>query len=42
MIEGTQGITIDSSSANIELKGNQISLKATPASPSTAAAVPST
>ena len=28
-IEGTQGITIDSSSANIDLKGNQISLKAT-------------
>ena len=29
MIEGTQGITIDSSSANMELKGNQIALKAT-------------
>ncbi len=28
-IEGTQGITIDSASANIDLKGNQISLKAT-------------
>ena len=29
LIEGTQGITIDSASANMELKGNQISLKAT-------------
>ena len=29
LIEGTQGITIDSASANIDLKGNQISLKAT-------------
>jgi phage protein D/phage baseplate assembly protein gpV len=28
-IEGTQGVTIDSASSNMELKGNQISLKAT-------------
>ncbi len=40
LIEGSQGITIDSASANMELKGKQISLKATPASPSTAAAAP--
>jgi phage protein D/phage baseplate assembly protein gpV len=29
LIEGTQGITIDSSSSNMELKGNQIAIKAT-------------
>jgi phage protein D/phage baseplate assembly protein gpV len=29
VIEGTQGVTIDSSSANMELKGNQIAIKAT-------------
>jgi phage protein D/phage baseplate assembly protein gpV len=29
VIEGTQGVTIDSASANMELKGNQIALKAT-------------
>jgi phage protein D/phage baseplate assembly protein gpV len=29
VIEGTQGITIDSSSSNMELKGNQIAIKAT-------------
>jgi phage protein D/phage baseplate assembly protein gpV len=29
VIEGTQGITIDSASANMELKGNQIKIKAT-------------
>ena len=29
MIEGTQGITIDSSSSNMELKGNEIAIKAT-------------
>ncbi len=28
VIEGTQGVTIDSSSANMELKGNQITIKA--------------
>jgi phage protein D len=31
LIEGKQGITIDSSSANLELKGGQISIKATQA-----------
>jgi phage protein D/phage baseplate assembly protein gpV len=29
VIEGTQGVTIDSASANMELKGNQIAIKAT-------------
>jgi len=29
VIEGTQGVTIDSASANMELKGNQIALNAT-------------
>jgi phage protein D/phage baseplate assembly protein gpV len=29
VIEGTQGITIDSASSNMELKGNQIAIKAT-------------
>jgi hypothetical protein len=28
VIEGTKGITIDSTTANMELKGNQIALKA--------------
>ena len=28
VIEGTQGVTIDSASANMELKGNQIKIKA--------------
>ena len=28
VIEGTQGVTIDSSSANLELKGNEIKIKA--------------
>jgi uncharacterized protein (DUF2345 family) len=29
LVEGSQGITIDAASANIDLKGGQISLKAT-------------